>query len=122
MSPYLLSEAGFDVEIGIETYSRNHRGRGYGQLAARAVIDECLPELFVKKAMDMGELKKGHHFLLACGYSLANELELAYEHMRQALSFGWDGTDDVRYDFDLERLRKLSKGKALLEAYEASRR
>lgn len=33
---------GTDVEIGINTYNRIHRGKGYGQLAARFFLDECL--------------------------------------------------------------------------------
>lgn len=171
-----------EVEIGIETYSRNHRGRGFGRLAARAVIDECirqsrtphwktedfrLPSIrlaqkigftdmrtytayvffyneqdnlaftayhhlryghdleaaqhFVQRAQTIGDLKKEHHFLLACGYSLSSKIEHAYEHMKQALSLGWDGLDDVRYDIDLRELRRMPKGKALLEAYEAAR-
>lgn len=171
-----------DVEIGIETYYRSHRGRGFGRLAARAAIDECLrqsrtphwktedfrlpsirlaqkigftdmrtytayvffynehdnlaftayhhlryghdleaAEHFVQRAQTIGDLKEGHHFLLACGYSLSGEVERAYEHMKQALSLGWDGLDDVQYDIDLKRLRELPKGKALLESYEAAR-
>lgn len=31
-----------DVEIGINTYDRAHRGKGYAYLAARMFLDECL--------------------------------------------------------------------------------
>ncbi|GGA37485.1 hypothetical protein GCM10007416_08000 [Kroppenstedtia guangzhouensis] len=168
-----------DVEIGINTYSRTHRGKGYAQLAARSFLDECLhqnrtphwktedfrlPSIklaekvgftnrrlykaymflyneldnlvftayhrlryfkdlaeakrFLDRACAYGDLKNWHHFLLACGYSLAGETESSLKHMERALELGWDHVSDLRYDMDLIHLRKTERGRALLEEFE----
>ncbi|SDW04016.1 GNAT acetyltransferase [Marininema mesophilum] len=168
-----------DVEIGIHTYSRAHRGKGYGEIVTRAFLDKCLAEgrvphwktedfrlpslklaekvgfinrqeyrayvflyneldnflftayhrlryrgnfveaeHYLEQAIRLGKLKGWHHFLLACGYSLAKDIEKSLFHMKQAVELGWKNVSDIRYDLDLVNLRKTKRGRLLLEEFE----
>ncbi|SFS44503.1 GNAT family N-acetyltransferase [Marininema halotolerans] len=168
-----------DVEVGVETYHRAHRGKGYGELVTRAFLETCLEEgriphwktedfrlpsiklaqkvgfihpqrvqayvflynerdnfvftayhrlrytgddvkaeHYIDEAMRLGKLKGWHHFLLACGYSLAKKTEKSYSHMVRALDLGWRNLSDIRYDLDLIHLRHTKRGQMLLEAFE----
>ncbi|WP_242307487.1 GNAT family N-acetyltransferase [Bacillus cereus group sp. BfR-BA-01524] len=77
---------------------------------------------FVQKARTLGDLNAWHHFLLSCGYSLIDRIDLSLKHMNLALDLGWNDVSDIRYVVDLVNLRKTEEGRALLDRVEDSLR
>lgn len=91
-------------------FSAYHQLRNYS--------DSRIVTKFERKAGATGNLNAWHHFLLACGYSLINRIDVSLQHMNQALKLGWNDVSDIRYVVDLVNLRKTEEGRALLESLE----
>lgn len=67
-----------------------------------------------KRAIDLGHRKATAMYNIACGYSLLNDKENALVWLQRALDNGFDGTELVADDSDLDPLRSDARFKKII--------
>jgi len=55
------------------------------------------------------------HYNLACSYSLLGELDLAFSILKKAIDLGYEDFEHLKYDPDLENLRKDERFQLILK-------